>query len=116
MPIEKYPCKIDQSQQNAIVYRPDPKEERPLVVCLHTWSFNCENADCSDYLALAQKYAWNMIFPDFRGPNWTPPACGSDEVVSDLEDAVRYMKETARVDARRVRLQGEIAGRYRYAV
>ena len=110
MPIEKYPCKIDQSLQNAIVYRPDTREERPLVVCLHTWSFNCENADCSDYLALAQKYAWNMIFPDFRGPNWTPQACGSDAVVSDVADAVAYMKRAALVDNDRIYLMGGSGG------
>ena len=106
---ELYPCKIDQSMQPAMVYRPDSKERRPLAVCLHTWSYDC-TANCSDYLQLAQKYGWNMIFPDFRGPNWTPPACGSDAVVSDLEDAVRYMKETSLVDAKRVYLIGGSGG------
>ncbi len=106
---EFYPCKIDQSMQPAIVYRPDAGEARPLAVCLHTWSYGCDEL-YEDYLGLCREYGWNMIFPEFRGPNWTPLACGSDHVVSDLEDAVRHMKATSSVDERRVYLIGGSGG------
>jgi hypothetical protein len=53
---------------------------------------------------------WHFIFPLFRGPNWTPEACGSDLVVSDLECAVEYMKETYSVDNDKIFLVGGSGG------
>ena len=51
-----------------------------------------------------------MIFPKFRGPNWQPEGCGSELVVSDLEDAVAYMKNTVPVAPARVYLTGGSGG------
>ena len=106
---ENYPCKFDQTYQRAIVYRPDTKDFRPLVVCLHAWSHHYDDM-YGEYLELARKMGWNMIHPDFRGPNWMPVACGSDAVVSDIIDAVMYMKATANIDAKRIYLIGGSGG------
>jgi pimeloyl-ACP methyl ester carboxylesterase len=53
---------------------------------------------------------WAFIHPDFRGPNWTPNACGSDRAVQDVLDAVTFMKEKGSIDGRRIYLMGTSGG------
>ena len=101
-----YPCKIDGSVQEAQFYSASGSEPRPLVVCLHTWSYDHRQETFRRYAELAQIKNWHMIFPKFRGPNWLPESCGSEMVVSDLEDAVSYVKNTVAVDPARVYLTG----------
>ena len=105
----EYPCKIDASMQPAVVRFATGDEARPLLVALHTWSCD-ENADSKWYEECSAKYNWNMIFPRFRGPNSTPEACCSEYVVSDLEDAVSYMKLVSNVDLDKVYLTGGSGG------
>ena len=109
--IEKilYPCKFDQSMQPAEIVRAKGPDPRPLVVCLHTWSYD-HNGPHKGYTELAELKNWHMIFPKFRGPNWLPEGCGSDLVVSDLEDAVAYMKSSVAVDPARIYLTGGSGG------
>ncbi|MBR7104658.1 MAG: prolyl oligopeptidase family serine peptidase [Lentisphaeria bacterium] len=105
----EYRCSWDNSMQKAKCFIAPGTEPRPLLVALHTWSFTYEQ-DCSAYAAYCLKNNWNFIFPDFRGPNWTPEACGSDAVVEDIADAVAYMKQAALVDNDRVYLLGGSGG------
>ena len=105
----KYPCKFDNSLQSAFMLKSASTGPRPLVVALHTWSFTYKGFD-PEYERFARLYDWNMIFPDFRGPNWTPEACGSDYVVSDLEDAVAFMKSECDIDTSRIYLTGGSGG------
>lgn len=105
----EYRSKIDDSLQPAICQPAKGDSPRPLMVALHTWSFSFD-ADCSAYCRLAEQYNWHMIHPHFRGPNWNPEGCGSDLVVSDLEDAVAYMCRTYRVDPARIYLVGGSGG------
>ena len=105
-----YPCKIDKSMQDAKFSPAAGTEPRPLVVCLHTWSYDHRQETYERYAELAQLKNWHMIFPKFRGPNWTPEGCGSELVVSDLEDAVAYVKNTVPVDPRRIYLTGGSGG------
>lgn len=105
----EYFCKVDGSMQPAMCQPAAGEEPRPLMVALHTWSFTVD-ADCSMYTSVAEKYNWHMIFPHFRGQNWQPEACGSDLVVSDLEDAVAYMCSTYNVDPSRIYLVGGSGG------
>lgn len=105
-----YPCKIDQSMQEAQFFQAAGSEPRPLVVCLHTWSGDHCQETYHRFAELAQLKNWHMIFPEFRGPNWQPEGCGSELVVSDLEDAVVYMKNTVPVDPARVYLTGGSGG------
>lgn len=104
-----YPCKIDHSQQPAMFMRAKGEEPRPLLVALHTWSMNYTDSYMG-YADYCEKNNWNLIYPQFRGPNWTPDACGSDFVVSDLEDAVSYMKTVTNVDPNRIYLNGGSGG------
>lgn len=104
-----YPCKFDNSMQPAFVLKASSPGPRPLVVALHTWSYTYKGPD-PEYERCARLHDWNMIYPHFRGPNWTPEACGSDYVVSDLEDAVAFMKSECDIDTSRIYLTGGSGG------
>lgn len=104
-----YPCKFDNSMQPAMFRRAESSEPRPLIVALHTWSFD-HLGGSKAYNAGAEKRDWHLIFPKFRGPNWEVDGCGSDMVVSDLEDAVSYMKSVCNVDPERIYLAGGSGG------
>ena len=104
-----YPCKFDGTQQPAMAYFAGGDEPRPLLVALHTWSGDYTQP-CANYADFCIAANWNFIFPNFRGPNWLEDGCGSELVVSDLEDAVAHMKKTADVDPARIYLSGGSGG------
>ena len=105
-----YPCKFDRTMQPAKFIAAEGTDPRPVAVCLHTWSADHEQKTSGRYAELARILNWHMIFPKFRGPNWQPDGCGSDLVVSDLEDAVAYVKGNYAVDPSRVYLTGGSGG------
>ena len=99
----------DKTPQPAMFYAPKSEKRVPLLVVLHTWS--------GDYTQKNIEYAkwcidkdWAMIHPNFRGPNWTPDATGSDKVVKDILSAVDYAKANANVDTQRIYLAGGSGG------
>lgn len=104
-----YESKLDSSMQPALVWGAKSDQKRPLAVCLHTWSYDIERF-YEDYLQKCQENNWHFIYPLFRGPNWTPEACGSELVVSDLACAVEYMKANYKVDESRIYLVGGSGG------
>ena len=104
-----YDCKIDQTRQPAMFRAAEGNDPRPLLVGLHTWSYD-HTDHYEKFASICEQSNWNFIFPEFRGPNWRPEACGSDFVVSDLEDAVRYVCKTANVDKKRIYLCGGSGG------
>ena len=108
MKVINYPCKIDNSLQPATYYKAK-NAKRPLLVALHTWSAN-HSIGFENYLEYCQLNDWNLIFPEFRGPNWTRIGCASEYVVSDLEDAVRFAKDDADADESRIYLCGGSGG------
>ena len=105
-----YPCKIDQSMQDAKFYQASGPDPRPLVVFLHNWNADQQQKAIERYAGLARQKNWHMIFPGFRGPNCRPESCGSEMVISDLEDAVAWVKNSVRVDSSRVYLTGASGG------
>ncbi len=109
----KYPAGVDGTRQPMLLYTAKAKEKRPLLVGLHTWSSNYTQAGGETaYARWCMENDWHFIHPDFRGPNWTPDACGSEKVVQDLVDAVEYMKNNYNVDANRIYLIGASGGGY----
>ena len=74
----QYPASIDKSQQPMLMYTAKCKEQRPLLVGLHTWSggYNQVGGEIV-YARWCIEKDWHFIHPHFRGPNWTPDACGS---------------------------------------
>jgi poly(3-hydroxybutyrate) depolymerase len=101
--------KLDNSSQPVKIMPASGDAPRPLLVVLHTWSQSV-NSGTGSYVKLCKQKNWHMVFPHFRGPNWTPEACGSDLVISDIEDAVSYMCKNFNVDPKRIYLLGGSGG------
>ncbi len=100
----------DGSLQPALFFAPETGDPLPLLVALHTWSSGWQ----SNYnVPLAKgciERNWAFIHPDFRGPNKTPDACGSDLAVTDIIDAVAWAVKKARIDPSRIYLAGASGG------
>jgi pimeloyl-ACP methyl ester carboxylesterase len=80
-------------------------------VGLHTWSADYLQLDhYKSVFAYAKKADWVFVGPNFRGPNKTPQACGSDYAVQDIIDAVNYAKAKVKVDPARVYIIGGSGG------
>lgn len=81
----------------------------PLVVVLHTWSDDCEQR-LSDWESEADQRGWFYLFPNFRGKNDKPEACGSTLAQMDILDAVQWVKRHYSVDSERIYLGGVSGG------
>ena len=87
------------------------REAVPLVVGLHTWSYDWRNlGHYVTVLDYAKKHGWAMVGPNFRGANDHPEACGGDAAVQDIVDAVGYAKAKTRIDDRRIYIVGGSGG------
>lgn len=98
------------SAQPAFFYRSTAETPQPLIVSLHTWSGDFSQSDPLVGQILEKNY--NFIHPNFRGANNHPDACGSELVVSDLEDAIAYAVEHGNVDPAQVHIVGASGGGY----
>lgn len=108
--IVNIPSSVDGEIQKAYFYSSLSVEKRPLIVSLHTWSGDYTQED--PLARLMVEYDYNYIHPDFRGPNYTPEACGSEYVVADLEDAIAYAIANMNVDPNEVHIVGASGGGY----
>jgi hypothetical protein len=59
---------LDKTMQPSLFYKSESKEKRPLLVGLHTWSYDRFN-QIENMLPYAKKYDFNLLLPEFRGPN-----------------------------------------------
>lgn len=76
----------------SLLYWPAIPGSRPLVVGLHTWSFDRFNQ--SGLVSFCKERQWGLLLPEFRGPNlMTNPraqeACASRLARQDVLDAVK---------------------------
>ena len=76
---------------------------------LHSWSRDGEYRDW-DMEQLAERRGWIYLFPNFRGSNQHPDACGSPKAQQDILDAVAWAKVNYPVDEDRVYLVGASGG------
>ena len=107
----RYVSTADKTPQPAMFYAPAAKEPMPLLVGLHTWSADYrQSKPGAEYAMWCIDKGWAFIGPNFRGPNRTPQACGSELVVADILSAVDYAKAHANVDASRIYLVGVSGG------
>lgn len=83
----------DKAIQKAKFYAPATTTSVPLMVLLHTWSGNYKQKKYSGTQKWCKDNGWAYIHPDFRGPNYTPKATGSDFAVADIISAVEYAKK-----------------------
>ena len=104
---------IDGSSQPAFFFSATAKDKpSPLLVALHTWSGDYKQKYHMPIQEHCIRNGWAYIHPNFRGPNRTQQATGSDLAVQDVLDAVAYAKDHARVDDKQVFLVGTSGGGY----
>ena len=107
----QYLSDADRTQQPAMFYAPKSKDPVPLLVGLHTWSGDYrQSALGAAYAKWCIAKGWAFIGPNFRGPNRTPQATGSEPAVKDVLSAVDYAKARVKVDASRIYLVGASGG------
>lgn len=107
-PEVEIPSSMDGTKQKALFRASTRTEAAPLIVSLHTWSGNYRQHDPLAAQCLALN--WNYIRPDFRGPNHTPQACGSPQVISDIDDAIAYALDQAPVAPSEIHVIGKSGG------
>lgn len=100
----------DKTMQPSLFYKAETNEKRPLLVGLHTWSYDRFN-QIENMLPYAEKYHFHLLLPEFRGSNLsTNPictqACGSDYAKQDIKDAIDYLIAHENVDAENIFLLG----------
>ena len=105
---------LDGTMQPSLFYKSASKEKRPLLVGLHTWSFDRFN-QIANMLPVAEKYDFNLLLPEFRGGNLsTNPncqyACGSQYAKQDIKDAIDYLIQGGEVDPENIFLLGASGG------
>lgn len=105
---------VDGSSQPSLYYHPETGTPAPLVVGLHTWSYDRFNQR-DNYLPLCRKYGYALLLPEFRGPNLeTNPfhadACAGAKACRDVIDAVRYVCAAYPVDPKNIFLLGSSGG------
>lgn len=102
---------VDGSEQPALTWSPKGNEARPLLVGLHTWGGDYrQTSNGAIFARWCMEQGWHFVFPNFRGPNRTPAALGSDLAVQDIADAVAHLRQTRPVDADRLYLIGASGG------
>ena len=88
-------------------------EKRPLLVALHTWSYDRRNQ--LPLVEYAEKYNYHLLLPNFRGSNLkTNPecayACGSVYAMQDIKDAIDMVCANHAVDEKHIYLYGAGGG------
>ncbi|MBN2307973.1 MAG: prolyl oligopeptidase family serine peptidase [Candidatus Hydrogenedentes bacterium] len=102
---------IDGERQPCLFSAAESGTPRPLLVALHPWSHGFNTyGDTSAWQEEARKRNWHCLHPDFRGPNWTPEACGSAKARQDVLDAIDYVIERFEVDEGRIYVAGGSGG------
>ena len=104
---------VDGTMQPSLFYRAS-KSGRPLLVGLHTWSFDRFN-QIGNMLPYAEALDFNLLLPEFRGPNTksnpcAADACGSERARTDVKDAIDYVVKNEGVDGENIFLLGLSGG------
>ena len=104
---------LDGSMQPSLFYAAS-QPGRPLLVGLHTWSADRFN-QIKNMLPFAQEQDFNLLLPEFRGPNLVKnpqreDACASPLAKQDIRDAIDYVIANHEVDAQNVFLLGLSGG------
>lgn len=103
---------LDGSLEPSLLYRAEGK--RPLLVGLHTWSFDRFN-QINNMLPWAEKCNFHLLLPQFRGSNLQSnprhrEACGSLLAKQDIIDAIDYHVAEGIADPENIFLLGSSGG------
>ncbi len=108
----QFKSSMDDSIQEAILIAPSSGKQLhkpvPLVVSLHSWSADLSQRN--ELEKLVHGRGWIYLFPNFRGANRSPQACGSRLAQQDILDALSWVAEHYQVDADRIYLTGTSGG------
>lgn len=110
--VAEIPSGLDGAIQKAMTYIPSGTEPPAVILLsLHTWSGRYNQFD--PLARVAKEKGWAYIRPDVRGANNHPDACLSDKVISDVDDALNYIKSRLRgVRSPQVHVVGVSGGGY----
>ncbi|MBJ6724457.1 alpha/beta hydrolase family protein [Geomesophilobacter sediminis] len=105
---------LDGAREHALWYRAAEGAQAPLVVGLHTWSYDRFN-QLEHMLPLCRERGWNLLLPEFRGPNLksnprSTEACASELARQDVLDAIEKVRELGGFDAKALYLLGGSGG------
>lgn len=100
---------MDGTLQKFMYYRSTAAQPQPLIVSLHQWSSDYRSVKGS-LVSQAIARDWNYVHPNFRGPNTTFEACGSDYVVQDIDDVIAWAGQHMPVDTNRIYVIGASGG------
>lgn len=83
---------VNGSQEPALWFHPGGADPVPLVVGLHTWSYDRFN-QVEGMLPRCRELGWALLLPEFRGPNLSSnpraeQAAGSPAAIRDIYDAL----------------------------
>ncbi len=101
---------VDGELQNAWFYKTRSAKPQPLIVNLHSWTYDYRQFDSLPILAKQKDV--NFIHPDFRGPNKSFNACCSNLVLSDIDAAIDFAIKNANVDTSEIYVIGQSGGGY----
>ena len=106
----RFTSTADGTEQEAILILPDAigANPIPMVVSLHSWSADLNQRNVLE--RLVHDRGWIYLFPNFRGVNQRPQACGSTLAQQDILDAVDHVAAIHEVDMGRVYLTGTSGG------
>ena len=101
---------LDHTLQPSLFFHPGGDRPAPLVVGLHTWSYDRFNQE-KNYLPLCREYGFALLLPEFRGPNLKSnprraEACGTELARRDVIDAVEYVVNDFAIDRDNIFLLG----------
>ncbi len=105
---------LDGSTEKSLFWFPDGRTGVPLVIGLHTWSYNRFN-QVEQMLPYCRERGWALLLPEFRGPNLSSnprarQACASPYARQDILDALERVSADYPIDSDRVFLLGGSGG------
>jgi dipeptidyl aminopeptidase/acylaminoacyl peptidase len=105
---------LDGSREKALFHFPAGRRTVPLVVGLHTWSYNRFN-QLAPMLPFCRERGWALLLPEFRGPNLSNnqracEACASPSARQDILDTVEIVANDYPIDRESIFLLGGSGG------
>lgn len=105
---------LDRSLEKSLFYCPENASNVPLLVGLHTWSFDRFN-QVKEMLPRCQQRSWALLLPEFRGCNMqsnprAAQACASRLARQDIIDAMDAVCAANSIDPAKIFMLGGSGG------
>lgn len=105
---------LDGSTEHALYLAAPDAASAPLVVGLHTWSYDRFN-QWEHMTPLCRERGWSLLLPEFRGPNLESnprarQACASQLALQDVFDALSLVRQQHGFDREALFLLGGSGG------